>query len=155
MIEHIIQIYIVGLFILAVVSVYSLIMSRQNRLATFIMTPMILVMSLFTWQAVTLLQGTPILGLPFNEEVEVIYIRRQKPDILLLIKNENELVPHYYSIPWTEENSKKFAEMEQEAQSGMLMEGEFKPLNETDKNNSESLSFEFNRVRDYNVTNPK
>jgi len=145
--------YIVGLFILAAISVYSLIVSRTNRLLVFLLVPSMLVMSLFTWKVILELQGTPIKGYPIDERIEIIYIYKQKPEIMFLAKKEGENIPTYYIIPWTEENAQKMAVLERIKEMGVDVEGKFKEAK--NGHNSQSNSIYWEQTSDFIKANPK
>lgn len=145
--------YIVGLFILAGVSMYALIQSKTNRWLVFILIPIILCMSLYTWQAVTMLQGKPIAGLPEDKEVEILYITVRKPDIYLLMKHSDQEQPTYYFVPWTKENAKKLQQLKRLQAGGIDLQGKF--TKKRNSNNSESRSLEWQQTLSYQQQNPK
>lgn len=148
-----ITIYITGLFIIALVSVYSLIQSKANRWLVFFMIPLILVMSLYTWRAITILQGTPLDGLPYKETISIVHIDKRKPTITLLLKHKGDALPKYYAIPWTRENNDAVSKLQSRAKKGLDVEGKF---SKPEKNSvSESLSFFFEATPDFSNTNPK
>lgn len=145
--------YVIGLFILALISVYALIQSKANRLITFVLIPVALVISLYSWQVVKALQGTPILGLPMNVESRVIYIHNEKPNILFLVqeKSEEYQMPRYYSIPWTEKNAEEAEKMKRKGQQGMPVDGQFKAKDGGGDDNS----FEFSNIEQRSSPIPK
>lgn len=145
--------YVLGLFILGCVSVYALIQSRTNRTLVFFLIPLILSMTLYTWQAVTMLQGKPIMGLPQDQDMEIIYITVRKPEILFLVHHSEEEQATFYAIPWTRENAKKAAKMRKLQELGLVLRGKF--TQKRKGNNSESNSLEWEQVKDYSVNNPK
>jgi len=144
--------YIVGLFFLGIVSVYALIQSRSNRFIVFLLIPLILSMTLYTWQAVTYLQGTAIEGIPEEQEMEIIYITVRKPDILFLVQHKDRDRATFYSIPWTKENAKKASRLRKLAESGINLRGKF---TKKQRNGGESKSPDWQQVLDYSVDNPK
>ena len=148
------ELYIAGLFVLGCVSMYSLIQSRTNRWLMFVMIPLVLGMSLYTWQAITVLRGKPIPDLPIDENVEVIWVTNQKPQILLLLRHDDEFTPIYYSIPWTRENAKRIAGMEKIKKNGIKLEGKFK-VKRNWKEGTDSWSIDWEQTRSYSDTNPK
>ena len=92
------------LFMLASVSVYALIASRKNYLVIFVLTPIILVSSVYSGYTLYALQGTPIVGAP-SGEVEIVWVELSFPDILFLARNTDVGgEPKYYRIPYTEHN---------------------------------------------------
>lgn len=145
--------YIIGLFILAGVSMYALIQSKTNRWIVFILIPIILCMSLYTWQAITFLQGKPVAGLPEDKEVEIIYISVRKPDIYLLMKHIDQQQPTYYFVPWTKENAKKLQQLRRLQQAGLDLQGKF--TRKRKGNNSESESPQWEQTLSYQQRNPK
>lgn len=137
--------YIAGLVVLTAISLYALIVSRSNRLVVFVLIPALLLMSVFTWQAVEHFRGTPIVdSLPEMENVTVIYIRIEKPDILYLIRHPDTQIPHYYREEWTEEKANEAKRMQQDMNAGLPMQGQF---TRRYKNGEESLSREFIAIR--------
>ena len=139
-----ITMYVIGLFLLALISVYALIQSKTNRLITFVLIPIALVISLYSWQVVKALQGTPIIGLPMNVESRVIYIHNEKPNILFLVqeKSQEHQMPRYYSIPWTEKNAEEAEKMKRQSQRGTPVDGQFKARDGGGDDNS----FEFSNI---------
>ena len=73
------------LFLLAVVSVYALIKSKENALVLFFLIPIILASSIYTGYSIYVLQGTPINNLP-EGKVELIWAEIQKPNIVFCHK---------------------------------------------------------------------
>jgi len=149
-----IDLYIIGLFVLAGTSVYALIQSKTNRVIVFVLVPLILVMSLYTWRAVTLFQGSPIMGLPYDKQVQIVYVSKRKPNILLLLKHKDTPAPTYYAIPWTKENAQKITQLENYAKKGVKLDGKFK-MPPTMSNSNESPSIEWEPTRDYSADNLK
>ena len=135
-IDMMIQFYIVGLFTLILVCLYALIQSKANKLYTFTIIPLALIIASMTWQGIKLLQGMPVYGLPENQEVEVMWVNDNKPWIYVILKKDG--VPVLYKIDWTEENKKKMKELEQ-AIGSSLAQGKFKI--KTNKGESESYHF--------------
>lgn len=122
---NMIYMYILGLFLLAGVSIWALIASRVNRWLVFVIVPLLLSMTLFTWQAITTLQGTPIIGITKEENVRVMWIHNEKPVILYIIKHPGKDTPRYYMIPWTEDNSRQAREQMEKVEKGIPVEGKF------------------------------
>ena len=118
-----IMVYVVGLFALIIVCLYALIQSKANKLYTFIIIPLALIMASMTWQGIKLLQGMPVYGLPEQEEVEVMWVNDNKPWIYVVLKKEG--VPVLYKIDWSEENKKKMKELQKKIGSS-LAQGKFK-----------------------------
>ena len=108
-VDTMIMVYVVGLFALIIVCLYALIQSKANKLYTFIIIPLALIMASMTWQGIKLLQGMPVYGLPMNEKIEVLYVEDNKPWIFVLLREEHG--PVLYKIDWTEENKKKMQEL--------------------------------------------
>jgi len=108
-VDTMIMVYVIGLFILILVCLYALIQSKANKLYTFIIIPLALIMASMTWQGIKLLQGMPVYGLPMNEQIEVLYVEDNKPWIFVLLREEHG--PVLYKIDWTEENKKKMQEL--------------------------------------------
>jgi len=129
--------YVVGLFILILVCLYALIQSKANKLYTFIIIPLALIMASMTWQGIKLLQGMPVYGLPEQEEVEVMWVNDNKPWIYVVLKKDG--VPVLYKIDWSEENKKKMKELQKMVGSS-LAQGKFK-LKESNSGQSETIHF--------------
>ena len=136
-----IMVYILGLFILILVCLYALIQSKANKLYTFIIIPLALIMASMTWQGIKVLQGMPVYGLP-EKEVEVMWVNDNKPWIYVILKKHG--VPVLYKIDWTEENKKKMKELQKMIGSS-LAQGKFE---ETESNNGESNSYVFTPMMD-------
>ena len=109
-VDTMIMMYVTGLFLLVLICVYALIQSKANRLYTFIIIPVALVMSLYSWQAITALQGLPIYGLPYDKEIQIIYTYDDKPWIYALLAQPNNS-PKLYKIDWTKANLQKMKEL--------------------------------------------
>jgi hypothetical protein len=107
------NLYVYGLFIVAAVSVYSLIYSRQNKLVTFILIPLILGVSIWTWHAIKILQGTPLDDLIWDKQAQIIWAYQDKPNIYLIARMEKNREPTYFVIPWTEENMYKIRKIQE------------------------------------------
>lgn len=134
--DMLIMVYIVGLFVLILVCMYALIQSKANKLYTFIIIPLALLMASMTWQGIKMLQGMPIYGLPWEEKIEVLYVQDTKPWIFVLVKEEDG--PKLYKIDWTEENKKKMKEIQKQIGSSNA-QGQFKLKG--NKGESQSLFF--------------
>lgn len=122
-VDTMIMVYVVGLFALIIVCLYALIQSKANKLYTFIIIPLALIMASMTWQGIKLLQGMPVYGLPMNEKIEVLYVEDNKPWIFVLLREEHG--PVLYKIDWTEENKKKMQELKRRIGSSFA-QGKFK-----------------------------
>jgi len=109
-IDTLILIYVLGLFALIIICLYALIQSKANKLYTFIIIPLALIMASMTWQGIKLLQGMPVYGLPMDEKIEVLYVQDDEPWIYVLLKTKKG--PVFYKIDWTEENKKKMKELQ-------------------------------------------
>tara|TARA_B110000467_G_C18167598_1_gene393317 strand:- start:337 stop:846 length:510 start_codon:yes stop_codon:yes gene_type:complete len=140
-IDAMIILYVVGLFSLVVICVYALIQSKANRVYTFIIIPTALIMSLYSWQAITALQGFPIYGLPYDKEVQVLYTYDEKPWIYALLSEPTKYNgPKLYKIDWSKENLQKVKEL-----SGP--EGNAQPQGKFKKGlNGEAISFEMSNI---------
>jgi hypothetical protein len=141
-----ILVYIAGLFSLILICLYALIQSKANKLYTFIIIPLALVMASMTWQGIKLLQGMPIYGLP-ETEVEVMWVNDNKPWIFVVLKKEGQPVLH--KIDWSEENKTKMKELQRNIGSS-LAQGKFDPKK---GNKGESQSFIFTPMQD--MTEPE
>jgi len=130
-----IQFYIVGLFTLILVCLYALIQSKANKLYTFTIIPLALIIASMTWQGIKMLQGMPVYGLPMQQQVQVMFVHDSKPWIYVLLNSENG--PKFYKIDWTEENKKKMKDLQKKIGSSDG-DGEFK-----EGNPGESDSFFF------------
>jgi hypothetical protein len=140
-VDTLILLYVLGLFTLIVICLYALIQSKANKLYTFIIIPLALIMVSMTWQGIKVLQGMPVYGLP-EKEVEVMWVNDNKPWIYVILKKDG--VPVLYKIDWTEENKKKMKELQKMIGSSMV-QGKFK---ETETNNGESNSYVFTPMMD-------
>ena len=120
-IDTLILVYVAGLFSLILICLYALIQSKANKLYTFIIIPLALVMASMTWQGIKLLQGMPVYGLP-ETEVEVMWVNDNKPWIFVVLKKEGQ--PVLYKIDWSEENKKKMKELQRNIGSS-LAQGKF------------------------------
>ena len=87
-----------------------MIQSKANKLYTFIIIPLALVMASMTWQGIKLLQGMPVLWFCLKTEVEVMWVNDNKPWIFVVLKKEGQ--PVLYKIDWSEENKKKMKELQ-------------------------------------------
>jgi len=130
-IDMMIQFYIVGLFTLILVCLYALIQSKANKLYTFIIIPLALIIASMTWQGIKLLQGMPVYGLPMQQQVQVMFVHDSKPWIYVLLNSENG--PKFYKIDWTEENKKKMKDLQKKIGSSSG-DGEFKEGNPGESN---------------------
>ena len=140
-VDTLILLYVLGLFALILVCLYALIQSKANKLYTFIIIPLALMMASMTWQGIKVLQGMPVYGLP-EKEVEVMWVNDNKPWIYVVLKKDG--VPVLYKIDWTEENKKKMKELQKMIGSSMA-QGKFE---ETESNNGESNSYVFTPMMD-------
>lgn len=114
------------IFLTAVVALYALIQSRKNYVLLFILTPFILVSSIFSGSVIFSLQGTPISGIP-DYEVEVLWVEMSKPNIFFLARNlETGGTPTYFQIEYNEPNKQKMADIQQAMEQGRPVEGRFK-----------------------------
>lgn len=145
-VDTLILLYVLGLFALILVCLYALIQSKANKLYTFIIIPLALIMASMTWQGIKVLQGMPVYGLP-EKEVEVMWVNDNKPWIYVVLKKDG--VPVLYKIDWNEENKKKMKELQKMIGSS-LAQGKF----EEDKSNQgESQSYVFTPMMD--LTEPE
>lgn len=104
---------IVLLFFVAAASIYALIVSRKNYIITFLLTPALLVASIFAGYTMFMLQGTPINGIP-EGNVEVVWVEMAKPEILFLARPETGGRPYYYVIPYNDNNRDTMQEIMKE-----------------------------------------
>jgi hypothetical protein len=141
-VDMMILFYIAGLFALILICLYALIQSKANKLYTFIIIPLALIMASMTWQGIKVLQGMPVHGLPFEEEVQILYIQDNKPWIFVLLQKESG--PVLYKIEWTEENKKKMKKLKNTI-GGSFAQGEFQ---NPKSNTGESESFIFTPMFD-------
>ena len=118
--------YVYGLFIVAAVSVYSLIYSRQNKLVTFILIPLILGVSIWTWHAIKILQGTPLDDLIWDKQAQIIWAYQDKPNIYMLARMGKTREPTYFVIPWSEENMYKIRKIQEGIKMQGSVQGQFK-----------------------------
>ena len=130
-IDMMIQFYIVGLFTLILVCLYALIQSKANKLYTFTIIPLALIIASMTWQGIKMLQGMPVYGLPMETQVQVMFVHDSKPWIYVLLNSENG--PKFYKIDWTEENKKKMKDLQKKIGSSSG-DGKFKEGNPGESN---------------------
>jgi len=147
-IDMMIMVYVIGLFVLILVCLYALIQSKANKLYTFIIIPLALLMASMTWQAVTALQGMPIYGLPDEKKIEIMFIHDSKPWIFVLL-NSAEAGPMFYKIDWSKANSKKMQQLKNQIGSTGAT-GKFKKGNK-----GESKSLIFTPMDDMSAYQPK
>ena len=130
-IDMMIMVYITGLFTLILVCLYALIQSKANKLYTFTIIPLALIIASMTWQGIKLLQGMPVYGLPMETQVQVMFVHDSKPWIYVLLNSENG--PKFYKIDWNEENKKKMKDLQKKIGSSSG-DGEFKEGNPGESN---------------------
>lgn len=147
-IDMMIMVYVIGLFFLILVCLYALIQSKANKLYTFIIIPLALVMASMTWQAVTALQGLPIYGFPDDKKIEVMFVHDSKPWIYVLLNNKKS-GPMFYKIDWSKSNQKKIQELKNKIGTTGA-QGTFKKTNQ-----GESKSFIFVPMDDLSGYQPK
>ena len=135
------------IFLTAVVAIYALIQSRKNYVLLFLLTPFILISSVFSGSVIYSLQGTPISGIP-DYEVEVLWVEMAKPDIFFMVRNlEAGGAPKYYRIDYNDPNKKKMSEMQEAMEQGKPVEGKFKIVNGGDsKSDVEVIDFNLPEV---------
>lgn len=138
-IDLMINLYVGGLFVLLIVTVHALIVSKANKWYTFIIIPFVLIMSLYTWQAITMLRGMPIYGLPYDEEITILYVYDHKPFIYAVLAHP-EKGPMLYKIDWTKEDQKKMQGLKRNVGTDQA-EGKFKK-----GLHSDSISFEMSNI---------
>ena len=144
-IDTMIIVYITGLFTLILVCLYALIQSKANKLYTFTIIPLALIIASMTWQGIKLLQGMPVYGLPMEKQVQVMFVHDSKPWIYVLLNSENG--PKFYKIDWSEENKKKMKDLQKKIGSSEG-DGKFK-----EGNAGESDSFFFTPMM--NMSDPE
>ena len=147
-IDMMIMLYVIGLFVLILVCLYALIQSKANKLYTFIIIPLALVMASMTWQAITALQGLPIYGLPDEKKIEVMFVHDSKPWIFVLL-NSADAGPMFYKIDWSKDNSKKMQDLKNRIGTTGAT-GKFKKGNK-----GESKSFKFTPMDNLSSYQPK
>lgn len=113
------------LFILAVVSLYSIIASGKHRVLTFLLVPLVIAASISSFYAFYSLQGKAIKSWP-EGEIEIISLQLTQPHISMLVVHKNELEPTFYSLEWSPEIAKKLQEILTRQKMGMSTTGEFK-----------------------------
>lgn len=122
------------LFILAAASVYALIVSKTNYLILFILTPLLLISSIYSAYTLYSLQGTPINGIP-KGEVEIVWIELANPDILFLARSaETGGTPFYYRIPYTQENLQQLNGVSERLENGITSHGIFESFSDSEDN---------------------
>jgi hypothetical protein len=148
-----ITLYVAGLFILAVFSLYALIQSKSNRWLVFILIPLLTTMSLYTWKSVLILQGTPILGLPYGKNVKILWIHNEKPNILLLLRQDDAVFPKYHAVEWTLDNAIKAIEIQGNIENDISVEGTF--IQPASNEEGVEVLRNFEEFESYQTSNPK
>ena len=114
------------LFIVAVSSLYSIIVSNKtNRLITFFLVPLIISASIVSFYAIHSLQGRAIHEWP-KGEIQIVSITVKKPKIWLTVIHKGDIEPKFYGIQWTTENAKQIQRLAKRMELGISAEGEFK-----------------------------
>jgi len=99
---------------------YALIISKKDYVVLFILTPILLVSSIYTGYAIFALQGTPIDGIP-EGEVEIAWVEPANPDIFFVARHTDpdlDNSPKLYRIDYTKNNVKALNEAQQRAAAG-------------------------------------
>ncbi len=130
-------------FALSVLTVYSLIQLGKNNILTFFLIPLALIASIFTGYTIFALQGTPIDDMP-DGQVEVIWVEIQKPNIYFLVRPMGETKPVYHRITYTKKNAEEMKKLQQQAEVGRPITGEFKETEKgkNDMSRSEDIRFD-------------
>jgi len=117
------------LFALGSTTIYALIISRRNYLMVFILTPLLLVSTIYSSNIILALLGSPIKGFPVNETVEIKWVEVADP-VIYFIALDTELAntkPKYYVVPYNQQNRDTMQELKKRLENGRQAQGEFKP----------------------------
>ena len=119
------------LFALGSTTIYSLIISRRNYLMVFILTPLLLVSTIYSSNIILALLGSPIKGFPVNETVEIKWVEVADPVIyfVALDTSLSDTRPKYYVVPYTKQNRDTMQELKKRLENGRQTQGEFKIKN--------------------------
>lgn len=122
-----IDISYVLLFVLAVSSLYSIIISNKtNRVITFFLVPLIIAASIISFYAIHSLQGRPKYEWP-EGQIEILSMKLVQPTIWLLVRHEGEQEPTLYGVEWNKETVRLLQLQIQERMNLQLStQGEFK-----------------------------
>lgn len=134
------------LFALGATTIYALIISRKNYLMVFILTPLLLVSTIYSSNIILALLGSPIKGFPVNETVEVKWVEVADPVIYFIALDTSvaDTIPKYYVVPYTNQNRETMQELQKKLENGRQTQGEFKVKPKYGESNSrESDLYEF------------
>ena len=114
------------MLITVVLVLYALIVSRQKPFLVFLIIPFFVYTVFYTWNVINYFKGYPLYNLPTNEQVQVISVKVNKPNIYVIIAEPGHAVPRYYVIPHTESNEKQFKGLQSKSENGVILQGQFK-----------------------------
>jgi hypothetical protein len=132
------------IFLLTVVSLYALVVSRKNFIVMVVLIPLALCASLYTGYTIYALQGTPIdRELPEEQKIEIVFVEPAKPWIYLLLRVNGATEAVYYKIDYTENNLEQVKKALEAQQKGKdpTQQGTFK--RRRNMNDSESTEYMF------------
>lgn len=92
------------IFITSVITLYALILHRKNLILLIFLIPMLLTSTVYTGYSIYALQGTPIVGIPVDKSVEIVWVEPAKPWIRLMLRVEDQPQPVYYKMAYTKKN---------------------------------------------------
>lgn len=92
---------------------YIAIQSRKYPLVMFILVPMLLVASVYSVNVFYHIQGTPKHELP-QGQIEILYVAIAKPNIYLLVKEDDATHPVYYRIDYTTQRAQQMRKLMQQ-----------------------------------------
>lgn len=137
------------LFLLTVLSLYALIVSRRHYFVLAFLIPIALTASTYTGYVVYSMRGTPIINaLPENVTLDVLFVQPAKPWIYLLIKTRETPQPEFHKIDYTDNNLKQLKQALALQQRGEKSEqqGEFKKQGQNDSNSTEFIFIDSSRA---------
>lgn len=119
------ELSIISLFILAITSLVALAYSKANKVAIFILTPIIIFASIVSGYSVTALQGTPIDEIPVGN-VTVLSGSVEKPFMFFVVRHSDTGFVKLYKIPYDKNNAQQMMNLLNRAERKEVKEGEFK-----------------------------
>jgi hypothetical protein len=100
------------------------------------------------------MQGTPINGLPYGKNVEILWTYNEKPAIYLLVRHENQIVPKYYMTDWTLDSAIGANEIQGDIDNDLPVEGKFVKPSAGGESGEGSLR-DFESMNSFQSLNPK
>lgn len=114
------------MLITVVLVLYALIVSRQKPFLVFLIIPIFVYTVFYTWDVINYFKGYPLYNLPTEEQIQVVSVKVNKPNVYIIISEPGHLVPRYYILPYTDSNETQFKGMQEMSENGVILQGEFK-----------------------------